>query len=60
MGFPGDSDSKESAFNARDMALNPGLKRSSAEGKGYLFQYCCLRIPWTEEPGIAKELDSTE
>jgi hypothetical protein len=42
------------------MALNSGLKISSGERKGYLFQYCCLRIPWTEEPGIEKELDSTE
>ena len=39
-GFPGGSDSKKSACNARDLGLIPGSGRSSREG-----------IPWTEEPG---------
>ena len=42
MGFPGGSAGKESACNAGDMGLNPGLGRSPAEGKGYPHQYCSL------------------
>ena len=42
LGFPGGSDSKESACNAGDLGLVPGLGRSPGEGNGY---------PWTEEPG---------
>ena len=42
MGFPGDSDGKESARNARDPGSIPGLGRSLAEGNGYLLQYFCL------------------
>ena len=40
--FPGDSDSKESACSAGDLALIPGLGRSSGEGNGNLLQYSCL------------------
>ena len=32
MDFPGDSDAKESAFNAGDLCLIPGLGRSLGEG----------------------------
>ena len=39
----GDSDGKESACNAGDLGLIPGLGRSP----GIL----AWRIPWTEEPG---------
>ena len=42
MGFPGDSDGKESACNARDLGLIPGLGRSLGEGKGYSLQYSGL------------------
>ena len=34
IGFPGSSVGKESAFNARDLGLIPGLGRSPGEGKG--------------------------
>ena len=34
MGFPGDSDSKESACNAGDPSSIPGLGRSLGEGNG--------------------------
>ena len=40
--FPGCSDGKESACNARDAGMIPGSGRSSGEGNGYLFQYSCL------------------
>jgi len=39
MGFPDSSVGKESARNARDPSLIPGLGRSSGEGKGYPLQY---------------------
>ena len=34
-GFPGGSDSEESANNVGDLGLIPGLGRSPGEGKGY-------------------------
>ena len=34
MGFPGGSDGKESANNAVDLSLIPGLERSLGEGNG--------------------------
>ena len=36
--FPGGSAGKESACNAGDLGLIPGLGRSPGEGKGYPFQ----------------------
>ena len=38
MGFPGGSDGKESACNARDLSSIPELRRSPGEGKGYTLQ----------------------
>ena len=42
LGFPGDSDGKESACNAEDPGSTPGLGRSPGEGNGYPLQYFCL------------------
>ena len=42
LGFPGDSDDKESACRAGDLGSVPGLGRSPGEGKGYLLQYSGL------------------
>ena len=42
MGFPGDSDSKESACNTGDLASVPGLGRFSEEGNGNPLQDSCL------------------
>jgi len=42
LGFPGGSDSKESAHSAGDVGLIPGLGRSPGEGNGYSLQYSCL------------------
>ena len=42
MGFPGGSAGKESACNAGDLGLSPGLGRSPGEGKGYPLQYSGL------------------
>ena len=42
LGFPGGLAGKESACNAGDPVLIPGLGRSSGEGKGYPLQYSGL------------------
>ena len=42
LGFPGGSDDKEPACNARDMGQIPGLERSPGDGKGYPLQYSGL------------------
>ena len=42
MGFPDSSVGKESACNAGNPDLIPGLGRSPGEGKGYPLQYCGL------------------
>ena len=41
-GFPGGSAGKESACNAGDLGLIPGLGKSLGEGKGYPLQYSGL------------------
>ena len=45
LGFPGDSDNKESACNAGDLGSIPGSRRSPGEGNGNLLQYTCLESP---------------
>ena len=42
IGFPDSSVGKESACNAGDLGLIPGLGRSPGEGKGYPLQYSGL------------------
>ena len=42
LGFPGNSDSKESTCNAGDLGMIPGLRRSHGEGKSYPLQYSGL------------------
>ena len=60
MGFPGGSDDKESACNAGDASLIPGLGRSPGEGNGNPLQYAWLensmdRGGWCAEVhGVAK------
>ena len=58
MSFPGGSDGKESAWNAGDPGLVPGLGRSPGERNGYPLQYSCLEYPWTEEPGGLQSMGS--
>ena len=41
-GFPGGSDSKQSACSVRDLDLIPGLGRSPGEGNGDSLQYSHL------------------
>ena len=45
MGFPGGSDSKESAWNAGDLGSIPGLGRYPGEGRGGPLQCSCLENP---------------
>ena len=44
-GFPGGSDSKESACNAGDLSSIPGLGRSPGGGHGNPLQCSCLEKP---------------
>ena len=66
LGFPGDSDGKKSACNARDPGLIPTLGRSPGEGNGSPLQYFCLensmdRAAWLGySPWGCKELDTTK
>ena len=55
--FTGGSDGKESACDARDLDLIPGLGRSSREGNDYPLQYSCLENSvayWATVHGVAK------
>ena len=42
MGFPGDSDSKEPAYNAGDLSSSTEWGRSPGEGDGNPLQYSCM------------------
>ena len=49
MGFPGDSDDKESPYNAGDSGSIPGSGRSPGGGNGNSPQYSCLGDPMGRE-----------
>ena len=59
-GFPGGSDSKESACNAGDPVLIPGSGSYPGERNGNPLQYSCLENSmdrgawWTTVHGVAK------
>ena len=59
LGFPGGSSGKESACNAGNLGLIPGLGRSSGEGKGHPLQYSGLENS-TNSPWGCKESDTTK
>ena len=66
LGFPGGSDDKESASNAGDLGLIPGLGKSPGEGHGNPLQYLCLENPHGQRslagysPWGLKKSDMTE
>ena len=66
MDFPDGSVAKESACNARDLGLIPGLGRSPLGRHGNTLQYSCLEKPHGEKslagysPWGLKESDTTK
>ena len=48
MGFPGGSEVKAFAWNAGDLGLIPGSRRSPGEGNGNPLQYSCKESDMTE------------
>ena len=52
MSFPGAADSKETAGNAGDLGLIPGLGKPPIQGNGYPLQYSCLENSIDKEPGV--------
>jgi len=60
--FPGGSDGKESACNAGDLSLIPGLGRSPGERDGYPLRYSGLENPmdkrawWAAVHGVQKRV----
>ena len=57
-GFSGGSNNKESACNAGDLGSIPGSGRSPGEGNGNPLWYSCLKISWTENPGVLQFTES--
>ena len=56
-GFPGDSDSKESACNSGDSGSSLRSGKSPGEGNGYPLQHSCLE---NSSPWDRRESDTTE
>ena len=60
-GFPGVSDSKESAYNAGNVGLVLGWGRSPGDGSSNPFQNACLKNPmdrggwWATVHGVARD-----
>ena len=52
--LPGGSDSKESAHNAGDLGLIPGLGRSLEKEMETHSSILAWRIPWPESMGLQK------
>ena len=57
-GFPGDSDSKESAPNAQDPGLILSQEDPLMKGMATPSSILAWRIPWTEEPGELQSIGS--
>ena len=58
MGFPGGSDSKESACNAGDQVRSLGQEDPLEKGMATHSGILAWRIPWTEEPGELQTIGS--
>ena len=57
-GFPGGSDSKESACNAGDPGSIPGQEDPWEKKMATHSSILAWRIPWTEEPGGLQSMGS--
>ena len=66
LGFPSDSDGKESTCNVGDLSSTSGLGKTPGGGHGNPLQYSCLENPHGQRslvgysPWGHKELDMTE
>ena len=60
LGFPGGSDSQESAYNLGDLGSSPGLGRSPGEGKGYTLVFWPGEFHGLYSPRNRKESDMTK
>ena len=58
LGFPGGSVGKESACNAGDLGLMPGLEDTLEKEKATHSNILTWRIPRTEEPGRLQSMVS--
>lgn len=58
MGFPGGSESKESACKAGGLSLIPGLEDSLEKKMAIHSSIRAWKIPWTEEPGRLQSIGS--
>ena len=56
--LPCGSDSKESAYNSRDLGFIPGLRSSLEKKMATHSHILAWRIPWTEEPGRLQTMGS--
>ena len=55
LGFPGGSDSKESACKARDLSSIPESGRSPGKGHDYPLQYSCLKPGRLQSMGLSNK-----
>ena len=60
LGFPGGSDSKESACKAGDPGSIPGSERSPEKEMATHSSILAWEIAWTEEPGGLQSMDHKE
>ena len=59
-GLPWWLSSKESAWNADNVSLTPGMGRCPREWNGYYSSILAWEIPWTEEPVRLQSMESQE
>ena len=58
MGFPGGSEGKASACNARDRVQSLGWEDTWEKGMAAHSSILAWRMPWTEEPGGLQSMGS--
>ena len=60
LGFPGGSDSKESAYSAEDRVQSLGQEDPLEKGMATHSSILAWRIPWTEEPAEPQSIGSKD